>query len=228
VLLLERQIRARERAAVERRLAQSERLGSIGLLACGIAHEINDPLEGIANWMQLGNLDKAQEGFEKIRTIVRDLLAFARPESAAATADVKECLDNALPLARLAGVFQGVEMELAIPGGLSVRGSPGTLEQVFLNILLNAGAAMQDADQRRVAVTAQRTADRVRIAFRDTGPGINPADMPKLFEPFFSKKGGTGLGLSVSHGIVKAAGGELSAENADGGGARFVVELAAA
>ena len=115
-----------------------------------------------------------------------------------------------------------------MPGGLLVKGAPGTLVQVFLNILLNAGAAMQNADERRIAITARRTGTHVRIAFRDTGPGINPADLPRLFDPFFSRSSGTGLGLSVSYGMVKAAGGDLWAENADGGGARFVVELEAA
>jgi signal transduction histidine kinase len=224
VVLSERQLRAQERAMVQQRLAQTERLGSLGLLAAGIAHEINNPLEGITNWLRLGNVAKAQEGFERIRSIVRDLLTFARPDAGAEEADVAASLERALELARLSRVCKGVEFSRRIDDGLRVQGAPRMLEQVFLNILLNAGAATADGD-RRVDVEAARQNGRVRVSFRDHGAGIAADVLPRLFDPFFSRTGGTGLGLSVSYGLVRAVGGDLRAENAEGGGARFVVEL---
>lgn len=228
VVLSERQIRAQERAALQERLATDERLRSLGLLSAGIAHEINNPLEGIANWLKLGNLEKAQEGFERIRTIVKDLLVFARPEPDARHAELNGCLQRSLDLARFARVFKGVIVEHSVPEGWIARGSERALEQVFLNVLLNAAAAMEGQGERRIAIDAERAGGSVRVHFRDTGPGIAPGDLPRLFDPFFSRSGGTGLGLSVSYGIVKAVGGELSAANEPGGGARFTVELRSA
>jgi two-component system NtrC family sensor kinase len=227
VVVSERQLRLQERAEVERRLAQGERLASLGLLAAGIAHEINNPLEGIANWIRLGRTDKAQEGLRRIETLVRDLLSFARPrDDGGGAADVRRSLDRALELARFAKAFRDVEVLCdADPGVVAAVPAP-SLEQVFLNLLLNAGAAMREG-ARRLEVRAARANDRVRVEFRDHGPGIAPADLARVFDPFFSRTGGTGLGLSVSYGIVKAVGGELRAENAPGGGARFTVELPA-
>jgi len=221
VLLSERQLRAQERAALERRLARQERLSAIGLLAAGIAHEINNPLEGIANWLRLGDVAKAQEGFERIRTIVGDLLAFARPDVEATRVDAGACVDRACELARYAEVMKGVEIAGRVPAGLCVEASPRTLEQVFLNILLNVGGV----GARRVEVEGAGGGGRVKISFTDDGPGIAPEDLPRLFDPFFSRRGGTGLGLSVSYGMVRAAGGAIFAENVRGRGARFTVEL---
>jgi signal transduction histidine kinase len=225
VLISERQLRAQERVAVEQRLAQQDRLSSIGLLASGIAHEINNPLEGIANWLAVGDAGRAREGLERIRGIAKDLLSFARRDPGDGPADVKACVARALDLARYAQVFRAVEVEDMVPGALQVAAPARLLEQVLLNLLLNAGAVMKDP--RRVRVEAVRNGTTVRIAVADTGPGIAPADLPRLFDPFFTRTGGTGLGLCVSHGMVRACGGDLRARNAPGGGAVFTVELPA-
>ena len=228
LVVSERQLRAQERAAMERRLAQSERLSSLGLLVAGIAHEINNPLEGIGNWMRLGRTDRAQEGLDRIRALVKDLLSFARPSSeGAAAADVRESLDRALELARFSKAFEGVVVECDAARGIVASAPAPSLEQVFLNILLNAGAAMKNGADRRLEVRASSSGGRVRVAFRDHGTGIAPDDLPRIFDPFFTRGGGSGLGLSVSYGIVKAVGGELSAANAPGGGAVFTVEVPA-
>jgi signal transduction histidine kinase len=224
-VISERQLRAQERAAVEQRLAQQDRLSSLGLLAAGIAHEINNPLEGIANWLAVGDAGRAREGLERIRGIAKDLLAFARRDPGDGPADVKACVARALDLARYAQVFRAVEVEDMVPGALHVAAPARLLEQVLLNLLLNAGAVMKGV--RRVHVDAARNGTTVRIEVSDTGPGIAAADLPRLFDPFFTRTGGTGLGLCVSHGMVLACGGDLRAANAPGGGAVFTVELPA-
>lgn len=225
-ILSERQLRAQERGAMEQRLAQQDRLSAIGLLASGIAHEINNPLEGIGNWLAVGDVGRAREGLLRIRSIAQDLLSFARRDPGDGPADVKACVARALDLARYAQVFRAVEVTDRVPHGLLVSSPPRLLEQVLLNLFLNAGAAMRDV--RRVGVDAARNGTTVRIEVKDSGPGIAPADLPRLFDPFFSRSGGTGLGLCVSHGMVHACGGDLQARNAAEGGAVFTVELPAA
>ncbi len=225
LLFSERQLRVEERARLERQIAQEDRLRALGVLAAGIAHEINNPLEGIANWLRLGNLDKVQEGLDRIRAIARELLAFARPDAGGEHCDVRAALDRALELARLG--FRDAETEARVEGRLQARIAPRMLEQVFLNILLNAGAAMRGVERPRMEIDAVQEGAKVRIRFRDHGGGISPEDLPRLFDPFFSRSGGTGLGLSVSYGILSAVGGSLSAANAEGGGAVFTVEVPA-
>jgi signal transduction histidine kinase len=225
-VLSERQLRVQERAAVEQRLAQQDRLSSIGLLASGIAHEINNPLEGIGNWLAVGDVAKAREGLDRIRSIAKDLLSFARRDPGDGPADVKACVARALDLARYAQVFRGVEVRDGVPEALPVAAPARLLEQVLLNLLLNAGAVMKGV--RRVGIEAFRNGTTVKIEILDSGPGIAAADLPRLFDPFFSRTGGTGLGLCVSHGMVHACGGELLARNSSDGGAVFTVELPAA
>jgi len=225
-LLSERQLRAQERGAVEQRLAQQDRLSAVGLLASGIAHEINNPLEGIGNWLAVGDVGRAREGLDRIRTIAKDLLSFARRDPGDGPADVKACVARALDLARHAQVFRGVDVADGVPPGLPVAAPPRLLEQVLLNLLLNAGAVMKGV--RRVRVDATRDGTRVRIDVADSGPGIAADDLPRLFDPFFTRTGGTGLGLCVSRGMVHACGGGLEARNAPEGGAVFTVELPAA
>ena len=224
-LLSERQLRAQERAAVAQRLAQQDRLSALGLLAAGIAHEINNPLEGIANWLALGEAEGSRKGSTGSGGIAKDLLSFARRDPGDGPADVKACVTRALDLARYAQAFRAVEVADRVPPGLLVTAPPRLLEQVLLNLLLNAGTVM--TAERRIGVEAVREGARVRIDVSDSGPGIAPEDLPRLFDPFFTRTGGTGLGLCVSRGMVHACGGDLVARNARGGGAVFTVELPA-
>jgi signal transduction histidine kinase len=228
--------RTRERE-MERRVQTQDRLSSLGLFTAGIAHEINNPLEGIGNYVALLERGKADEGrrafllrqvrggLERIQAIVGDLLRFARTSPDEGRADLAAAVEGALSMARFTEHLSGVTVERSgLDAPLFVRGSGRRLEQVLLNLLLNAGRAM--GGRGRIAIAARRAeGDWVELAVEDEGPGIAPEDLPRLFDPFFTKSGGSGLGLSVSYGIVRTIGGELFVEHRAGGGARFVVRL---
>jgi two-component system NtrC family sensor kinase len=225
---------------MEKKLQIHERLSSIGLLTAGVAHEINNPLEGIGNHLALlereggdeearrRHLALVRHGFTRIREIVRDLLRFALPASTAGEADLAQVVESATKLAGYADRFRGVAVDVAgLERPLFVDGDPGRLEQVVVNLLLNAATAT--ASKGRVEIRGQRTpSNEVELTVADDGPGIPVDDLPRIFDPFFTTTEGTGLGLSVSYGIVRAHGGTLAARNLPGGGAEFTIRLPAA
>ena len=226
--------------AVERRLQTSERLGSLGLLTAGVAHEINNPLEGIGNYLALAErpgldeprrteyLGQVRRGFARIRDIVQDLLSFARPAVHAGRADLTQVVENALGMAAYAEGFRGITVErLGLEEPLAVAGDPGRLEQVLLNLLLNAARAMDGVGRVQLTAVRRRDEGLIELTLEDEGPGIPPDQLERIFDPFFSGHGGTGLGLAVSFGIVRAHGGSLHAANRAEGGACFVLRLPA-
>ncbi len=227
--------RTRERD-MERRARTAERLSALGLLTAGVAHEINNPLEGIANYLTL--LERTDDpelrakytaqvrrGFDRIREITSELLPLARPVHGEASSDLRQVVERATSMAHFPRELHDVEIRvegLDVP--YLVAGGGGGLEQVLLNLLLNAGRAMDG--RGRILVKGERLpGNRLEIAIEDEGPGIAEEDLERVFDPFFTKSGGTGLGLSISYQIVQAHGGELTAENRAGGGARFVLRL---
>jgi signal transduction histidine kinase len=227
-----------EKREMERRLTTAERLGSLGLLTAGVAHEINNPLEGIGNYLALLERedvppDKRQRyitsvrhGFERIREVVRKLLGFARPVRGAGSADLRRVVAHAHELARFSKDCREVTFELpAEDGPIMVNGDEGALEQVLLNLFLNAGRAM--GGRGRIAIGLRRDADEAEVVVDDEGPGIPPAQLGRIFDPFFTTGEGSGLGLSVSYGIAQAHGGTLAAVNLPGRGARFTLRLPA-
>lgn len=236
-LLISLRDRTRERE-MERELAIRERLSSIGLLTAGVAHEINNPLEGIANYLKLlenpallpearaRNLGQVQHGLARIRDLVRELLRFARPERGHAPLALQEPILAAQKLVALSEPLRRVQFELqGMESSCPVTADAGRLEQVFVNLFLNAGNAMQGEGRIRVRLLPDPAEGRVSVRVEDSGPGIAPEHLAKLFDPFFSTGEGSGLGLSVSYGIVRAHGGTLRAENMAGGGACFVLDL---
>jgi signal transduction histidine kinase len=237
---LAREKRERE---MEEKLRTSERLTSLGLLTAGVAHEINNPLEGIGNYLALLErpglsddkraryVESVRLGFDRIRDIVRDLLSFGRPELERGLVDLAGVVDRARKLAHCSKACARTRIDVrGLEPPLYVPGDAGRLEQVVLNLLLNAGAATQG--QGVIGVSARRSDDGagepwVELAVEDDGPGIPEGELSRVFDPFFTTTGGTGLGLAVSFGIVRAHGGEISASNRSSGGARFLVRLPA-
>jgi PAS domain S-box-containing protein len=229
-----------ERANLEEQLRLSEKMASIGLLAAGVAHEVNTPLTGISSFTQM-LLDRSdpddpkKELLEKIERqtfraakIVTNLLNLARPSGGEAGAidvnavigDVLSLLDHQFRVGRVQ-----VRREMA-DGSLVIRGLEYKLQQVFLNLFLNAKDAMPNGGWLTVT-TRTRGADAV-VEVADTGVGIPSEHLARIYDPFFTTKGegrGTGLGLSVTYGIVQEHGGVLSCESAQGEGTRFRLVL---
>ena len=226
---------------LERQLFHAERLGTVGRLAAGMAHEINNPLEGMSNYLTLarddlarGDTDKARgrlegvgQGMERIAGIVRQVLAQADPAAAAGaaapvdvTALVRETLDFIGTRRELAAIALSSDLP---PDPIVVPGNSVTLGQVLLNIVLNACEAQPGGGEVQVAV--RDGGGHVTVKVADRGPGIAEADLDRIFDPFYSTKQSTGLGLSICHSIVRQHGGELTAANRPGGGALFRIRL---
>jgi signal transduction histidine kinase len=228
------------RAHMEQRLAASERLAGVGRLAAMVAHEINNPLDGIIRLVNLARrvggetedarikkyLDEANKGLLRMVTIVRDLLEFSR--TAAGTVEPKpigEVLAEVAEALTPAAEKAGVTIEVACPADVPLLRS-GILHQVVLNLAKNAIEAMPKGG--RVDLRAAGLPDAVTIEVADTGPGIPPEVLPKLFEPFYSLKAvgqGTGLGLVICRDLVEKQGGSIAAANRPDGGAVFMVRI---
>jgi PAS domain S-box-containing protein len=233
------------RISLEEQLQQREKLSSIGLLAAGVAHEVNTPLTGVSSYTQmlLGMLsenDPKHALLQKVRTqaeratnIVNNLLNFSRTGSATEFAEVNvaRVLDDTLQLLEPQMRRSQIEIvrayEKDAPG---VYGNAGKLQQVFTNLLLNARDAIPDGG--RIVVSTSTADDGSLVAeITDTGIGIAPENVAKIYDPFYTTKGvgqGTGLGLAVSYGIVQEHTGRISVESTPGHGTTFRITLPAA
>jgi PAS domain S-box-containing protein len=240
-----------ERKRMEQRLMLADRMVSVGTLAAGIAHEINNPLAYvIANLSfiqeeveELGPIlsaakskglreliAQAEDGAERVRVIIRDLKSFSRVDSADdGPVEIQRVLDSAINMAwnEIRHRAQLQKRCAAVP---AVRGSEARLGQVFLNLLVNAAQAIPvgHASDNQITLTVQQRGEQVIVELSDTGAGIPSDVLPRIFDPFFTTKPvgvGTGLGLSICHSIVAACGGEISVESAEGKGSTFRVAL---
>jgi PAS domain S-box-containing protein len=226
---------------LHRQLLQAEKIASLGQLVSGVAHELNNPLGAILGSAELAldrhpsaaveeHLHRIVEQTERCRRIMANLLTFARERQAERLpVDVNAVVLRALDLQTYALAVDNIQVSLDLAPGLPYAfGDPARLQQVVLNLLLNAHQAMRGHGLGRLGITTSLHGDRLRLTVSDTGPGISPENLSRIFDPFFSTKpigGGTGLGLSVSMGIVLDMGGDLWAESQLGRGARFFVEL---
>jgi PAS domain S-box-containing protein len=236
-----------EREDLERRLIQADKLSSIGLLAAGVAHEVNTPLAVISSYAQMlakqvqGDeqksklLDKIARQTFRASEIVNSLLNFSRTGSTAfEELDVNRVIRETLTLLEHQIEKTGIRVDVTLAEALpQIRGNAGKLQQVFLNLFLNARDAMNEmnGDHARVlAVESRNGGAGVVVEIRDTGPGIPREHLSRIFDPFFTTKGtkkGTGLGLSVTYGIVEEHGGMIEADSAPGQGAIFRLEFPA-
>ncbi|HOP07536.1 MAG TPA: ATP-binding protein [candidate division Zixibacteria bacterium] len=234
----ERQATHQLRSAQEQ-LLTTERLAALGEMSAKVAHEINNPLGIIKNYLQLirrtvgrnveavNYADVVGEEIDRIAGIVRELLDFHRPRGLEfKPTDLAALVTSVLKLMERQIKSRSIEVTRTFPQDCPmVKASPEGLKQVFINIIINACDAMPDGGRLGVEIKAE--GKRVELMFCDTGPGIEPEMIPRIFEPFFTTKDpgkGTGLGLSVCYGIIKKHGGSIRYENTSQGGC-FTIEL---
>jgi PAS domain S-box-containing protein len=234
-----------DRRAMLARLVASDRLASVGVLAAGVAHEINNPLAFMqTNLVLLADrlaatadpelarvLADVRDGAARIQALVRDLRSFARPDTErVAAVDLREVVDSCVRMSQNE-IRSRANLVVAVGDVPPVAGSASRLGQVFLNLLINAAQSIAEGDPNanEVRVVAYRAATGgVVVEVSDTGVGIEPAVLGHVFDPFFTTKPlgiGTGLGLSICHGIVKGLGGDITVESRVGKGTTFRVVL---
>ena len=245
VILEAERRRQEEIRQLERQLIHSERLASVGRMAAGMAHEINNPLSGAANYLELvrddleagdvptaiRGVDRVAHGIDRASGVIREVLSFSAPgggEGRREALDLRPLIARSAEFVRHQSRFEGVEIRLNLgEEPLVVEGNPVTLGQVFLNLLLNGVEAQaRDPANAYVEIRAEASSENLVLMVEDRGPGIAPEVRESLFEPFVSTKGSTGLGLAVCRRIVREHDGSLEAENG-AVGARFRMTLPA-
>jgi len=231
-----------ERMKMEEQLIITDRLASIGQLAAGIAHELNNPLTSVIGFSDLllerdipadvkADLETVNQEARRAVNIIKGLLAFAREQRIEKSlVDINSIIQGVLQLRFYEQRVSNIEVDARFTPALPpVMGNGAQLQQVFINIIINAEQAMIEAHGRgKLTIVTEQVGDTVRASITDDGPGISPDNMKQLFHPFFTTREvgkGTGLGLSICHGIVTEHGGKIYAESELGKGATFVVEL---
>ncbi|HEX8692302.1 MAG TPA: response regulator [Longimicrobium sp.] len=237
-----------EHRRMEDHLRERDRLSTLGLLAGGVAHDLNNPLAVISAHAQLllrragdeataGQLREILDAVERCHRIAADLLAFARRQPVERRpVDVGEVVRGTLALTRKDLEASRIRVSADVPEALPlVVADPHQLRQVFLNVVLNAGHALRERGSRLdVSVAVEEGGDALSVRFANDGPPIPSAALPHIFDPFFTTKPedeGTGLGLAICRRIVQEHGGEITVETGEAGTAftiRLPVETGAA
>jgi two-component system, NtrC family, sensor kinase len=236
-------------------LVRSEKMASMGRLVAGIAHEINNPVNAVVNTagplevaiaeVAAGGADKQpalaevhdmirviQRGANRTKEIVQALHNYSRGDDDRQTdVDLERALDDSLDLLRHQ-LRHGITVEKRYGGVGRIRAHAGPLNQVFMNLLTNAAQAISAAKETgTIEITTTRKPDQIEVTIHDDGPGIPPDVLPRIFDPFFTTKDvgkGSGLGLSIVHGIVERHGGRIDVDSSAEKGTTFVVSLPAA
>jgi two-component system NtrC family sensor kinase len=231
-----------EKTELEQKAHLASRLASVGEMASGIAHEINNPLTAVIGFAQLlmdtDLPDEIKEDLviihkeaQRAAGVARNLLTFARKHAPSQqSTNVNSIIEGVLTLRAYEQNVSNIQIITKLTPDLpEVMADYSQLQQVFINIILNAEAAMLEANNGgTLTITTQQFNHSVRASFADNGPGINKENLNRIFDPFFTTKEvgkGTGLGLSVCHGIIAEHGGKIYARSKPGSGATFIVEL---
>lgn len=225
----------------EEQIQQSERLATVGHMAAGVAHEVGNPLTAISSLVQVcqrktddeflqNQLAKVRDHIQRINKIVRDLVDFSRPSSMQAEhVQVNEIINSAVGLLKHDARCRDVDFELNLsPNIPSISCVPDQIHQVLVNLLLNAVDAMEGVQDPKITITTSKVDSNIRLTVADIGKGIKEEKQSHIFEPFYTTKevgSGTGLGLSVSHGIINKMNGTISVDSKEGEGATFIIEL---
>ncbi|WP_054032837.1 sensor histidine kinase [Desulfatitalea tepidiphila] len=227
-----------EKRELQEQLKHADRLVTIGQLAAGIAHELNNPLADILGFAQLASRrpDLPEETYQDLvrivksalyaREVIKRILLFSRQSRPHKTeADLNAIVDEWLDFIRFRCAKSNIEVDLELDPGLPpIVGDPAQLNQVLVNLVINAIHAMNEGG--RLTIATGRDGDKVYLLVRDTGSGINTEIMDKIFLPFFTTKDvdqGTGLGLSVVYGIVQEHGGQVTVRSKEGAGSTFQI-----
>jgi signal transduction histidine kinase len=231
-----------ERKVMQEQLMLTDRLASIGELASGIAHELNNPMTSIIGFSQLlmekdisddlkDDLHLVHSEAQRAAGIVKNLLTFARKHAPVKQpTQVNNIIEDVLRLRAYEQKVNNIEVVKNFDPVLpEIMIDHFLIRQVFLNLIINAEYFMGESHNKGVlTITTQKADSVVTISFADDGPGIAKEDLGRIFSPFFTTKEvgkGTGLGLSICHGIVAEHGGNIQAKSQPGKGATFVVEL---
>ncbi|OGW84469.1 MAG: hypothetical protein A3C35_02985 [Omnitrophica bacterium RIFCSPHIGHO2_02_FULL_46_11] len=237
------QQRTKELEEAQKQLVQAEKLATIGTLAGGVAHEINNPLTAVltnAQLLKMGTSNKddmesislIEEGAKRCQTIVQKLMKYARKPAAedlAKEVDLNAVIENMVSFLNYQFEQDNIRLQKKLHPVSKVKGMPNELEQVFTNIVINAKDAIKAAkNSGAIEVETYEKNGSVCVSIKDDGIGISQANLSKIFDPFFTTKEigkGTGLGLSISYGIIEKHGGKIEAISQEGKGSTFIVCL---
>lgn len=238
--LKQRDTQLKELAA--RKVMESERLALIGQLAANVAHELNNPLQGIVTYSHLllekipeespttSSVERIATQASRCRDIIRGLLDFSRQRKPDKTiCSIDSVLQECVSFVENQATFQNIEIHTSFDEALpKIVVDPSQMQQVFMNMIINAAEAMEKGGKLTLETRLDSAQEFIEIAFKDTGHGIPEEIKEKIFDPFFTTKEvgqGTGLGLAISYGIIKEHGGTISVESEVDMGTTFVIRL---